>query len=72
MPESPMTEQRVMQLPAEHCQGLLAATRGWEEARKEAALEPLEGAWLSQHLDFNPLALELKRIDFYCLKKLSL
>lgn len=40
--------------------------------KEGSSLEPLEGAWLSQHLAFNPLALELKRIDFYCLKKLSL
>lgn len=42
-----MTEQRVMQLQAEHCQGLLAATRSWVEA-EEGALEPLEGAWPCQ------------------------
>lgn len=47
-----------MQLPAEHCQGLLAATRGWEEARKEAALEPLEGAWPCQHSELWTLGSE--------------
>lgn len=62
------TEVRIMLPQAKEGQEPPEAGRG----KEGSSLEPLEGAWLSQHLDFNHLALELKRIDFYRLKKLSL
>lgn len=43
--EATETEIRVMQLQTKECQGLPAATRSQEQARKGSSLEPSEGAW---------------------------
>ena len=62
------TEVRIMLPQAKEGQEPPEAGRG----KEGSSLDPLEGVWPSQHFDFNLLALELKRIDFCCLKKLNL
>lgn len=37
---------------AKGCQEFLTTTRSYKEARKDSSLEPLEGAWPCQCLDF--------------------
>ena len=37
-------------------QGLPTATRSWKKQRPNSPLEPTEGAWPCQHLDFELLA----------------
>ena len=38
-------------------QGTLAATRSWRRHRTDPPLDPLEGAWSCQHVDFSPVIL---------------
>ena len=43
-----------------------------EESRTDISLEPAEGAWPCWHFDLGPLAFSIVRINFSCVKSLSL
>lgn len=52
-------EMGVMYLPATECQALLAATRSWEEAKKDFPLEQREhGPFNTLIANFQPAELE--------------
>lgn len=50
-----------MQLQAKECQQLPQTFRSYKEARKNASLQPSEGAWPCWHLDFQLLVSETGR-----------
>lgn len=54
-------EMREMHLQAKEHKGLSATRRSWEKARGPPPLEPQEGMWPVQHLDFRLLASKPRR-----------